>query len=302
MSQLQSLNDRFAGGGHVRFEAGPGGLTEAVMTTPAAEATVCLHGAHVCHYRPAGHDPVLFMSGSSRFETGEPIRGGVPICFPWFGPRGGDAEAPNHGIARLVEWAVESVEPAGPDAVRAVFRLASDGRFRDRFDHEFVLRHVVTVGPTLTMTLETHNPSDVPMTIEKALHTYLAVDDVRSIEVRGLEHTEYLDKVDGGRRKREGDGPATVTMETDRVYLATTKTCTIDDPVLGRRITIDKDGSETTVFWNPWIDKARAMEDFGDAEWPSMVCIETCAVGDHALSIDAGATARMTAVISVEKT
>ena len=296
---IEKLQSQFGIAGAARFERGEGGLVRLALNTPQAEAHVYLHGAHVSHFQPADGAAVLFMSDRSRFEPGEPIRGGVPVCFPWFGVRADAPDAPGHGFARHQLWEVESVEQTADGSVRAALRLESSDRTRALWPYEFRLRHVVTVGQTLTMTLETTNTSDQLFKFEQALHTYFAVGDVRRTAVHGLGQTEYLDKVDGQQPRRQGDAPLRIRSETDRVYIATRAACVLEDEAGGRQITIAKSGSNCTVVWNPWIDKAQRMGDFGDDEWARMLCIETCNVADHAVTLNAGASHTMSAVITV---
>lgn len=284
----------------VRFEAGEGGLTRIAVATHDAEAQVYLHGAHVAHYQPRPQPDVLFVSGKSWFEKDKPIRGGVPICFPWFGVRADDPKSPNHGFVRLREWTVESIHQQSDGGMCIVLLAQSDAETRKYWPHDFELRHRVTIGKTLTMTLATKNTGREPFTFEQALHTYFAVGDVRQVSVTGLENTEYITKVEGLQRKRQGNEPLRFASESDFVFQNTTATCIIDDPVLNRRITIEKSGSRTTVVWNPWTAKAKAMPDFGDDEWPGMLCVETCAAGENAVRLEPGKSHELTAKISVE--
>ncbi len=298
MTTLTQLNQRFALAQTARFEADAHGLTRLVINTPQAQAHIYLLGAHVTHWQPAGHKPVLFMSGSSWFEVGKPIRGGVPVCWPWFGPREGHPEAPNHGFARLAQWEVEllTLDPAGRVVVQLLLRDSDASR--QQWPYAFALRHRITVGSTLTLALETQNLSDTPMTLTEALHTYFAVGDIRQVGVSGLENRAYLSKVQGGVFTQPNE-PIRFTGETDRVFEQHDGLCLIDDPALGRRISIDKAGSRSTVVWNPWIAKSKAMPDYGDDEWPGMVCVETAnALGD-AVTIAPGGKHEIRATVEV---
>ena len=291
---------RFEIPGIATFETGEGGLLRLAIDSPLATAHIYLHGAHVTHFQPKAAAPVLFMSRQSFFAPGKPIRGGVPLIFPWFGPRAGHPEAPAHGFARTNEWSVESLTIDGEQVVTAVFQLGASDQTRAAWPHDFSLRFRVVVGRTLTMTLETENTGDAPFTFEDALHTYFTVRDVRETATTGLENTDYLDKTNGMQRQPQGPEPIRITQETDRLYEGTHTTCALDDVGLKRRITIEKSGSQTTVVWNPWIAKAAAMPDFGDDEWPAMLCIETANASANAITLAPGQTHATRAVICVD--
>jgi D-hexose-6-phosphate mutarotase len=242
---------------------------------------------------------VLFLSRASFFAPGKPIRGGIPICFPWFGPRAGHAEFPAHGFARIRRWDVESLSGSASEGVTVLLRLASDDQTRALWPHDFEARLKVAVTRELSVTLEVTNRGDASFTFEEALHTYLAVSDVREVSVDGLAGAPYLDKTDGFRRKELGAKPLRFDAETDRVFPGTDTTCVINDPALSRRIVIGKSGSRSTVVWNPWIAKAVAMADFADDEWPQMLCIETANVGADAITLSPGDSHEMNATIGV---
>jgi glucose-6-phosphate 1-epimerase len=248
------------------------------ISTPDAEAEIYTQGAHLTRWTPRGQRPVIFTSSRSLFVPGKAIRGGVPIIYPWFGPREGQ---PMHGFARTSEWKVENL--AAGTAELSLSQL----RFR------------VSVGLTLGMELEVHNDSNEPLTFEEALHTYFAVGDIHQVSVTGLENTAYIDKADGCREKRRDSAPVRIAKETDEVYLNTRAACVIDDPAWSRRITIEKTGSESTVVWNPWIEKSKTMSDLDPEEWRGMLCVETANVASNAITLAAGATHKMTVRVSL---
>jgi glucose-6-phosphate 1-epimerase len=283
----------------VRLEPGAGGLSRLRIANTHGSAEVYLHGAHVTAWEPKGQSPVLWVSRDSAFAAGKPIRGGVPICFPWFAAHATDKTAPGHGYARIEDWPLVDARDHA-SGTTLVFELTSEGRTWPIWPHAFRAAYRVTVGTTLGLALEIRNTGDAAITFEEALHTYFAVQYVREVTITGLERTDYLDKVDGMARRNQGGDPIRFTAETDRIYLATQSICTIHDPGRHRRIVIDKTGSDTTVVWNPWVDKARAMPDFGDLEWPEMVCVETCNVNAHAVRLAPGAAHTMTASIRVD--
>ena len=228
------------------------------------------------------------MSKRSHFADGKPIRGGVPVIFPWFGPRAGHPDSPAHGFARTRTWGPESVIEQPDGVIVLTLRLESDDASRAVWPGDWVLRLRVTVATTLTMELEIENTGETPLRCEEALHTYFSVSDVQKIEVSGLNGVEYVDRLDSSRKRQESE-PICFASETDRTYVNTASDCAILDPGLSRRIVIEKSGSSATVVWNPWIAKAKAMPDFGDDEWPFMVCVETGNMAENALEIAPGA-------------
>jgi D-hexose-6-phosphate mutarotase len=268
------------------LEGGSGGLERAVLRTPTSEAHVYLHGAHVTHFALHGQPPLLFLSSQSQFSDSKPIRGGVPICFPWFGPRNPDpvGASPMHGFARILPWSVLDMTPGDPRTSISL-GLTDSERTRQWWPHKFAARYTVTLtAHALSLELRVTNLDSSPITFEEALHTYLAVADSRAISIEGLDGVEYLDKTDNLARKRQS-GPVTISAETDRVYLGTRSACIIRDPGNRREIVNTKENSDATVVWNPWIAKAKAMADFGDDEWQTMVCVETCNVNAHAVTL-----------------
>jgi D-hexose-6-phosphate mutarotase len=283
-----------------RLEKGPGGLDRLALHAADGEALVYLQGAHVAHYQPNGEKPVLWMSAASRFEAGKPLRGGVPICFPWFGPKAGSPDAPLHGFARILPWAVGSVVQEAGGRLRAVLELSAEAAARGGFPRELSLSLDVTVGRSLRMELTVRNVDSAAVTFEEALHSYFAVSDVREVRIGGLEGVSYVDKTAAMARKPGESAPIAIAAETDRVYLGATGTVTIEDPGWRRRIVVGKSGSRTTVVWNPWVAKAKAMPDFGDEEWPGMVCVETANALDDAVTLAPGASHVMTATLEVQ--
>jgi len=280
---------------------GPGrnGLSRVRVNTAEATGEVYLHGAHVTAWQPAGAAPVIWVSRDSLYDAGKPIRGGVPICFPWFAAHATDATAPMHGFGRLAEWQLADASASG-GTVALTFQLADDEQSRrSAWPHPFLAEFRVSFGSVLAMSLDVRNPAGHPLTYEAALHTYFAVGDIRQVTVTGLAGGDYLDKVEGFARKRQDESPIAFTGETDRIYLDTEATAVIHDPVLKRRIEVAKSGSYSTIVWNPWVDRARALADFGDDEWPEMLCIETANVRERAVTLEPGSHHKMTATVRV---
>jgi glucose-6-phosphate 1-epimerase len=282
----------------VSFKAGQGGLPCIHINTAHAIATIYLHGAHVTSFQPKGASSVLFMSEKSWYEANKPIRGGVPVCFPWFGPKADDAKAPAHGFARLKQWTLASVDEQADGSIVLLLTLRDDESTRALWPYSFELGHRITVGSSLTMSLEMRNTGLTDFQFEEALHTYFTVGDIHRVKVLGLENSSYVDKVAGGTHN-QGRNAVEFTGETDRVYDSQADTV-IDDPSMGRRILVSKRQSQSTVVWNPWINKSKAMPDFGDEEWPGMVCVETANVKERAVYLMPGDRHAMSVTISLQ--
>ena len=293
MNDVKTLNNHFGITGKLTFET-MGELSVARMTTPFATATVALQGAHVMTYQPTGQAPLIWLSKFAKFASGKSIRGGAPVCWPWFGPHASNAQFPGHGFARTVPWQLLDAKQLPDGRVRLEFELVQSEATRAQWPHESLVRNIVTVGQELEIELETTNTGHVPFQLGQALHTYFEVGDIRRATVAGLEGCDYVDKVDGSTRKRQ-EGPVTFTQETDRIYVGTRGCCGIQDPALDRTILITSTGSRSTVVWNPWIEKADKMGDFGQDGYLNMVCVETANAAEDVITLAAGETHTMTA-------
>jgi glucose-6-phosphate 1-epimerase len=293
------IQARFGISNAVRFEDTPGGLVRALITGPQADATVYLHGAHITSWTPSGQQPVLFTSSRSRFEPGIAIRGGVPIVFPWFGPRADGASGPLHGFARIAEWSLESALLRPDGAVELSLALTSNEVSRALGYDSFHVRFRVALGAALEMEMEVHNQSEAPFRFEEAFHTYFAVSDVRRVSITGLGNTAYVDKTDAFARKK-AERLIRITRETDQVHLNTAARCEIDDPGWARVIVVEKEGSDTTVVWNPWIEKIRTIADMAPDDWQGMLCLETANALENAVVLPIGGVHRMRATIRIK--
>ena len=297
---IEQLNEQFGIKDVVTFTTGKGDLPCIEVTSPLASATIYLHGAHVTHWQPAGAEPVLFMNSASWFENGKPIRGGVPICFPWFGPNLLDETKPAHGFVRLSQWDVQSITQDATGNIVIILATESNDDTYDMWPFEFEIRHVITIGKTLSMSLQSTNTDEKDMKITQALHTYFCVSDIHHVQVVGLEGRPYLDKV-AGQDTHAPDGPLHFTGEFDSVFCDTQATCMIIDEAKNREISIAKEGSNATVVWNPWINKSKDLPDMADNEWLQMLCVETVNAGKNIVTIKPGESHTMTSIISVTK-
>lgn len=282
------------------FVEGPGGLIFADIANGQGTARLCLQGAHVVSYKPSDQaEPVVWVSESARFAPGKSIRGGVPICWPWFGPHATDPAFPGHGFARTVMWEVVSASRMPGGATGISLALVSNDLTRKQWSHDTRVELTVTVGRSLHLSLATVNNESGPVKLGEAFHTYFRIGDIEHVQIAGLGNTGYLDKV-GEHCRRTQEGAIRFNGETDRVYVDTEASCSIVDSQLKRRIVIRKTGSRSTVVWTPWAEKADSMGDFGTDGWRRMVCIETANALENCVTLEPGATHRMTAEYSAE--
>lgn len=277
-------------GGAMRFEPGDGGLTRAVIDTDACRGAMYLHGAHVTRWKPAGTDEVLFVSKQADFAEGRAIRGGVPVCFPWFGPHPSDPTAPAHGLARTIPWELQRTVQDGDNV--ALELTTTLGPLHAHYRASF--------GHTLTLSLTAANRGPETQTITEALHTYLAVADARHVHVTGLGGATYQDKTRDNQRFIQDEPDLRLLGETDRVYLDTDATCVLHDPGRQRRIIVAKQGSRSTVIWNIGPEKVTNMNDMADDEWPRYCCIETANALDNVVTLEPGTSHTLTQIIRVE--
>lgn len=280
--------------GRVAVAAGNGGLAKIVVTTRSSTAEVYPHGAHLAHFQKNGEPPLIFMSRKSWFAPGQPIRGGVPICFPWFGPRDGE---PAHGFARLAGWQLVKTGAAPDGTVTLTFALPQiPGREAwKNLRTEFV----VTVGDTLTMELIAANDScDETLEIENCLHTYFHVGDIGAVSLTGLQGAPFDDFAFGanGARQKGDPAPLRITQETNRVYPDHATPVEIHDENLKRIIRVEKFNSQSTVVWNPWTTQ-KLPDDFDPAEHRQMVCVESGNVKQNKLSLAPGKSAALKVVL-----
>lgn len=296
---LNTLNTRFSAGGQVRFRKGPGGLVTVDVGNSLAMARLVLQGAHLTAWMPRGERPVIWLSRDAKFAPGKSIRGGVPVCWPWFGPHASESSFPAHGFARTVPWEVFESRGMSNGSTSLALRLNHSEATRSQWPHATDLELHINVGKSLVMDLVTRNTGAESVTVGQALHTYFGVSDVRDIAIHGLGGCPYLDKVDGFKRKVQ-TGPVTIAGETDRIYLESTADCMIEDRRWKRRIRIAKSGSQSTVVWNPWVEKANAMGDLGPDGYINMVCVESANAAEDVVTIAPGGVHHLRVRYAVE--
>lgn len=292
-----TLNQQFAIAGQLEFTDAAAGVPVAKITTPHASARIAVQGAQVLEWQPTGQQPVLWVSRAALYQPGKGVRGGVPVCWPWFGA--GEAGKPAHGFVRTRMWEVRETGQGMGDSVFIRFGIRDDESTRVLWDHVFDLELIVTVGAALKMELVTRNTGVSAFQISEGLHTYFRVGNIGRTQVLGLENTDYLDKVRDFMRDTQ-IGAIGFEGETDRIYVDTLSDCIIDDADLNRKIRIAKSGSTSTVVWNPWIEKEKTFADMDAGEYRQMLCVETVNTGNSPVTVEANAIHSMVAWVGME--
>lgn len=299
--QADELNPRHAIDGHLRFIEGEGGMTLAEVDNDHASARIALQGAHLVAWQPKGQEPVIWLSELAKFAPGKSIRGGVPVCWPWFGPHASESSWPAHGFARTVMWEVLETRALVDGCTFLRFGLVETDATRAMWPHPCSLEIEFTVGTTLRIQLATRNLGNQPFTLGEALHTYFHISDVGKMTLRGLEGATYIDKAGGASERKHQANGIKIESEVDRVYLDTASDCIIKDRGLDRIIRIAKQGSRSTVVWNPWREKAEKMGDFVPEGYRGMVCVESANALEDVVIVAPGETHRLAVRYSVEE-
>jgi glucose-6-phosphate 1-epimerase len=291
-ARIAELSKRHGIAGVARVEAGNGGLPRILIESRLCRAEVYLYGAQVTSWIPAGGDEVIFVSEQSHWQSGKPIRGGIPVCFPWFRGKPDDPQAPTHGFVRTREWRLEQIRREADDRVSVLMSVESDEESRRWWPHEFRLEYLISVGERLDLELTMHNRGGSELHFQEALHTYFRVGDITKTQVAGLNGVCFLDNRDENREKSQ-EGDLAFSKQTDRAYVDATGAVDIVDAALHRRLVTEKSGSMSTIVWNPWSDGAAKLPDFGDDEWRGMLCVEAGNVLDQAVPLQGGASHTM---------
>jgi glucose-6-phosphate 1-epimerase len=296
---IAQLNTDFGLNTQLQFIEGKGGFPLIEITNAQATATISVYAGQVLKFQPTGASAdLLFLSDSAYYQAGKAIKGGVPICWPWFGPDPEGKGRASHGFVRDRQWQVVATQALPDDRTQVTLGLTDTDETRAIWPHAFNLQIIITVGTALNIELVTQNTGSTAFSITQALHTYFTVGDIQQTSVVGLSGCEYLDKVDGGQQKPQ-TGAVTIAGEVDRVYLNVPAQLTINDASLNRKIQIDATGSKTAIVWNPWSEICVKMADLDDQAYQRFVCVETANAADEVIEVPAGGEYRLGATISL---
>jgi glucose-6-phosphate 1-epimerase len=300
MIDIDELDDKFSIEGEVGFAELENDLVFITVSNKYADADICLYGAHITSFRPHNSMDLLWMSPDSSFELGKPIRGGIPVCFPWFGPHKTDPEKPQHGFGRLMYWEVvsTSTNTSGESVVK--LQLCSSDETKVYWPYDFCAEMTIVVGKTLTATLKVTNTSGQPFDYTCALHTYYSLSAIESISIEGLKGTTYFDQLTGEFGIQEGE-PLEITEALTRHYLNTESQVVIADSAFRRRIKVDKTGSKVTTVWNPGAETCAKIGDLPDDGFETFVCVEATNAFDYPVKLAAGESFETSAIIGLEE-
>jgi len=272
-------------------KAGDAGLPMLVVENKLGRAVIALQGSHLMSFKPTGQREMLWVSPKSVLKAGQPIRGGIPLCVPWFGP--GPDRTLQHGFGRIMEWSVAEAGICADGSTRVVLELAGDATVCALWPHAFTFRMEVVVGSSLKVAFSAESRSASPAPFAFACHTYFAVPDVADVRVAGLENTTYIDKMDNMTRKPQ-QGEIAITAVTDRIYLDVPAAQTLK--VATGNVKIESD-TKCAVVWNCWTND-KNIADIGEGNHVGYICVERCDVADRAVTIPAGGKYQMAMALS----
>ncbi|MDH5765390.1 MAG: D-hexose-6-phosphate mutarotase [Gammaproteobacteria bacterium] len=273
MIDINQLSDQFSIDDHLAFRCNDNGMIAIDVDTEHASACIQLQGAHITKWEIHDQPDIIWLSDDAIFSKGKSIRGGIPVCWPWFGAHKSSTSLPAHGFARMVDWELIETRLIN-ESIELVFCLKCSGDLQEMWPFSTELFYTISIGEKLELDLHTRNTGAIDINLSEALHSYFNVSDVRDIQLSGLDGCDYLDKLEDFRRKSQS-GVIKINQEVDRVYLDTVSSCVIDDPGFKRRIMISKQGSKSTIVWNPWQETASKMGDLGDNGYLNMLCVES---------------------------
>jgi len=305
---VEQLNKNFSfqnEDNYLRFKTGKGNIPVVEIKNNQASATISLQGAHLLSWVPTGEDEVIWVSEDATFAPAKSVRGGIPICWPWFGAHENNVSFPAHGFARTVLWQVTNTRSLSAGETEITFRLVThhldtsqiEKNGQHMWPQATIAEYRVTIAKTLSLELTTFNNSDHPITIGQALHIYFNIEDITHTSVNGLEGKDYLDKTDSFKRKKQ-TGSVIINTEVDRVYLQTPDDIIIDNKK--RKIVIKKQGSQSTVVWNPWKSVAEKMGDLGKDGYRKMLCVESANAAEDTISIGAGESHKLRVIYGLD--
>lgn len=275
----------------------------------AGSLLVAQQGAQILQYQRGTQAPIIWLSEQARYQRGQSVRGGAPVCWPWFGGlarnpptvqamHSNPPSAPAHGYVRSLDWQLLGIDQLD-GAVTLQFTFDSRKQPLPDWPHAAELQLNIRLDHQLHLELRSRNLGTQPLVLSQALHSYFAVSDIRDVSVSGLDGCRYIETLEGWQ-ERQQQGELGFAGETDRIYLDTPTRLSIIDPGWQRRIHLDARGSRSAVLWNPWIDKATRLSQFAEDAWQRMLCIETANIWDDCITLAPGASHSLCLSLSSE--
>jgi glucose-6-phosphate 1-epimerase len=283
----------------IQFVEGPGGLIMAEVSNDHAKARISTYSGQVLSFQPHGEEDLLFVSELAYYQPGKAIKGGMPVCWPWFGPDPEGKGRPGHGFVRTAQWEVLLTQQMDDGSTCLRLGITENEQTLAAWPRHFALALEVIIGKQLDLSLITLNTEESDLTLTQALHTYFSVGDIGRVAVEGLDGCVYIDKMDDSKEKHQ-QGAVVISEQTDRIYSGVSDDLVISDPSLSRRIRIRSEGSNSAVVWNPWIEQSAAMGDFGDEEYRKMICVETTNAGPDQVTVPGNGEYRLSVSYSLE--
>ena len=292
---LKQLNADYGIADKVSFVEGKGGFPTIEVDNEHAKAVISVYAGQVLSFQPKTQaEDLMFLSSKAYYQDGKAMKGGAPICWPWFGPDPEDKGRSSHGFVRNRMWQMREVTSTQAGSTKIVLGLTDTENTRAIWDYAFDFAIAITVGKSLNVELITRNTGDKEFSITQALHTYFRVGGIDKVRVLGLKDNSYLDKVDSGKEKTQS-GEIAFDGECDRIYLNVQPELTIDDAALGRKIKITSTNSKTAIVWNPWADISANMGDLDDKDYQNFVCVETANAANEVIKVAAGSEYKLAA-------
>ena len=287
---LESSYQQFAIKDRLSFVEGKGGLPFIKVENEYASALISIYGAQVLSYKlklkDGGNNELLFVSESAYFEEGKAIKGGIPICWPWFGRDPENLGRQMHGFARNMLWQLEDTSSTSAGDTKIVLSLTESKDSYKLWPHDFKVILTITIGKSLHLSLQTVNTGKEAFTITQALHTYFSIADIQQVQLEGLDGVQYLDMVNGANKTEVQLDGVNVNQEVDRIYTDAPNYATLIDTKSQREVTIKTSGSKTTVVWNPWIDISKSSGDLNDDAYQRFICVETANAAEDVVLVE----------------
>lgn len=295
--QMQQLYSQFGNLPGVTIELHKALLAVRVENAQAS-ATIFLQGAQLSHYQRLGETPIIWCSEHCDYSQGQALRGGIPICWPWFGALAlnpdtvkqqvpaSEADIPAHGIVRNLLWQLQAIDIIDDNTTRLTLTLSLEKNQQPLWPYACDLKLVINVADTLSMEFEVHNRSDKTIAFSSALHTYFQIEAIAQVRIEGLDQLDYIDCLDDWSEHQQ-TGPLIIDREVDRIYRNTQQPLTIHDGST-RTIYVHSSGSNSAIVWNPWIEKSKRLSNFADDAYQRMLCIETANAEQDFIQLAAG--------------